>query len=73
MLHLLDEDDENIETGSLKVTVEEGRGLLYGSIDEKIDRLLDLRTAARNATTLSDISSIIAQLAGEFSAHNSTT
>ena len=67
------EENEEEELGELGVTVDEGRVLLYGSIDGKIDRLLELRTLARNATNLEEISSVITQLGEEFSAPYSTT
>ncbi len=67
------EEDEEEELGELGVTVDEGRVLLYGSIDGKIDRLLELRTKARNAISLDEISSVITQLGEEFSASYSKT
>ena len=71
-----DEDDgegEEDEEEGLGVTVDEGRVLLYGSIDGKIDRLLELRTLTRNAISLEEISTIITQLGEEFSASYSKT
>ncbi len=77
MINVLDRDEGDADGessgGELGVTVDEGRTLLYGSIDGKIDRLLELRTKARNAISLEEISSIITQLAGEFSASYSKT
>ncbi len=78
MVGLLDRDedgDDGEEDGAvgLGITIDEGRLLLYGSIDGKIDRLLDLRTKARNAISLEEISAVITQLAGEFSATDSKT
>ena len=67
------EEDEEEELGELGVTGYEGRVLLYGSIDRKLDRLLELRTKARNAISLDEISSVITQLGEEFSASYSKT
>ncbi len=67
------EEDEEERLAELGVTVDEGRVLLYGSIDGKIDRLLELRTLTRNAISLEEISTIITQLGEEFSASYSKT
>lgn len=73
MVQILDRDEdgeEDTEIRDIEVTVDEGRFLLYGSIDGKIDRLLDFRNRARTATSLEEISLIITQLTEEFSVSN---